>query len=224
MSEFIPPKHIGFIMDGNGRWATARGLDRAEGHIYGYRTMLQFIEYAYASGIPELSFFAFSTDNDSKRTQSEKSGICKLVLDFCGVDAQKLIEEGIRIHFFGNLSKLPTEIKKAVEKVNADSLKNDKMLVAIALNYGGKEDILQAAKSDRYELNLQTNPLSPVDMLVRTGGEKRLSNFMLYLLGYAELMFDDVLWPDADKTFFDKVLNEYERRNRRFGGYGEKNE
>ena len=211
-------------MDGNGRWAVSRGLERSEGHVRGYQSMLRVIRYACDAGVSELSFFALSGDNLDKRSKRESAAICDLVCEFATNECPKLLDDGIRVMFFGSFERLPERVRAAVDKVNGTAVRDPKMTVAIAVAYDGKEDVLQAAGTDDFERHLQTYPLSDVEMLVRTGGEKRLSDFMLYRLGYAELMFDEILWPDVGKTFFEKIITEYRSRDRRFGGYGEKNE
>lgn len=215
------PKHLSFIMDGNGRWATRRGLPRKEGHVRGYRRMLEVIDFCLKKGIPEVSFFAFSTDNLKKRDESERNGIYSLALAFVSKMTERYLSQGVRIHFFGDLETLPEDVKNAAKRANDATAENDKLLVGIALNYGGKEDIAQAMKCDDPETALRTFPLSPIDLLVRTGGEKRLSNFALWLLAYSELTFSDELWPDVDEVFLNGILDDYMKRDRRFGGYGE---
>lgn len=215
------PKHLSFIMDGNGRWATMRGYPRSAGHVQGYKRMLETIDFCFQKGVEQVSFFAYSTENYAKRDPSETKGIFSLVLDLVDSQLPSYQQKGIRVLFFGNLDRLPEDIKNAALTANRKTADNTKMIVAIALNYGGREDILQASKTAALQNNLQTFPLAPIDLLVRTGGEKRISNFALWLLAYSELAFYDVLWPDVDKDFLEKVVDEYKKRNRRFGGYGE---
>lgn len=220
-------KHVAFIMDGNGRWAQEKSEPRLCGHKKGALSMEALVPYAFEKGANVLSFYAFSTENWS-RPKREVDGILSLLMDLLDRNLGYLIKNEIRLMVSGDISPLSAvrckKITDAIEKT-----KNFKKTVNILFNYGGKSDVLHAVKTlisrgnsepseSDFENALYTAGLPPVDLVVRTGGEKRLSNFMLWQTAYAELYFTDVYWPDFDKGEYDKAVDWFFSRQRRFGG------
>lgn len=220
------PKHIGLIIDGNGRWAEAHGLPRKEGYKAGLLTLTRAILTFMNLGVEVLSVYAFSTEN-WKRNDEEVEAIFEAVAAFCSNPVKNCA-----INFSGNLEILPdkykTVFKEAMKKRNCD----DKIILNVALNYGGRADIVNAANrilqtstiktvdEKTFLSYLSTSDLPPLDAIVRTGGEKRLSNFMLFESAYSELVFVDALWPDFDNAEIDKVMYELQKRKQKFGGEG----
>jgi undecaprenyl diphosphate synthase len=233
----VLPVHVGVIMDGNGRWAKKRGLERSKGHIEGAKTFRRIGEYAGDLGIKYISFYAFSTENWS-RPQTEVDAIMKLFgeyLDEVQERLQENIEKGIRIRFLGDKSALTPELQYMMNFVEDATKDMTKVNLNIAVNYGGQQEILHSVKNiakrvQNGELNpdditlsdiqsgLYTLEQPPVDLVIRPSGEQRLSNFLLWQSAYAEFWYSDVLWPDFTEDDFDKALKAYENRNRRFGG------
>lgn len=233
----VLPVHVGVIMDGNGRWAKKRGLERSKGHIEGAKTFRRIGEYAGDLGIKYISFYAFSTENWS-RPQTEVDAIMKLFgeyLDEVQERLQENIEKGIRIRFLGDKSALTPELQYMMNFVEDATKDMTKVNLNIAVNYGGQQEILHSVKNiakrvQNGELNpdditlsdiqsgLYTLEQPPVDLVIRPSGEQRLSNFLLWQSAYAEFWYSDVLWPDFTEDDFDEALKAYENRNRRFGG------
>ena len=214
------PKHIGFIMDGNGRWAQQRSMPRAEGYAHGLVALYKVAKRCSERGVEAVSVYAFSTENNG-RPEEEIEAIAKVVLKF------NLTYDGdYKISYMGDISSLPDGLASSIETVEENTADNKGMWLNIAFNYGGRADIIHAAKvaydhgefiEDTFESHLSSSHLPPLDAVVRTGGEKRLSNFMLYESAYAELFFLDKLWPDMDENDVDKIIDEFESRNRKFG-------
>lgn len=224
-------------MDGNGRWAKKRGLERSKGHIEGAKTFRRIGEYAGDLGIKYISFYAFSTENWS-RPQTEVDAIMKLFgeyLDEVQERLQENIEKGIRIRFLGDKSALTPELQYMMNFVEDATKDMTKVNLNIAVNYGGQQEILHSVKNiakrvQSGELNpdditlsdiqsgLYTLEQPPVDLVIRPSSEQRLSNFLLWQSAYAEFWYSDVLWPDFTEDDFDEALKAYENRNRRFGG------
>lgn len=224
-------------MDGNGRWAKKRGLERSKGHIKGAKTFRRIGEYAGDLGIKYISFYAFSTENWS-RPQTEVDAIMKLFgeyLDEVQERLQENIEKGIRIRFLGDKSALTPELQYMMNFVEDATKDMTKVNLNIAVNYGGQQEILHSVRNiakrvQSGELNpdditlsdiqsgLYTLEQPPVDLVIRPSGEQRLSNFLLWQSAYAEFWYSDVLWPDFTEDDFDEALKAYENRNRRFGG------
>jgi undecaprenyl diphosphate synthase len=233
----VLPVHVGVIMDGNGRWAKKRGLERSKGHIEGAKTFRRIGEYAGDLGIKYISFYAFSTENWS-RPQTEVDAIMKLFgeyLDEVQERLQENIEKGIRIRFLGDKSALTPELQYMMNFVEDATKDMTKVNLNIAVNYGGQQEILHSVRNiakrvQSGELNpdditlsdiqsgLYTLEQPPVDLVIRPSGEQRLSNFLLWQSAYAEFWYSDVLWPDFTEDDFDEALKAYENRNRRFGG------
>lgn len=214
------PKHIGFIMDGNGRWAVAHGLSRDKGYAYGVNALLKVASQCEKRGVEAISAYAFSTENIA-RPDGEVSAILDVVKRF-----NNTYDGDMRVLYMGDIDALPESVAESVEHVERHTADNRGMIFNVALNYGARSDIVHAAKlaydegefSERsFEDFLSTRGLPPLDLIVRTGGEKRLSNFMLYEAAYAELVFLDKLWPDMTESDVDDLLDEFETRNRKFG-------
>ncbi|MFM1564653.1 isoprenyl transferase [Helcococcus ovis] len=230
--------HIAIIMDGNGRWAQERGLDRSKGHSAGMQKVVEIIEVAQKLEIKYLSLYAFSTEN-WKRPQIEVSTLFSILNTFIKNELNRLIENNVRLTLMGDISKLPFTSKKAVEYAINKTKDNTGLTVNIGLNYGSRNEISMGIKKicndvrlgkikedyiDDLTLSkyLYTSDIPDPDLLIRTGGEKRLSNFMLYQLAYSEFDFPKIFWPDyGKKEFKDSIIN-FINRNRRFGGLNEK--
>lgn len=228
------PKHIGIIMDGNGRWATQKGLIRTSGHSAGVNTLKEIIEIANNINLEILTVYAFSTEN-WKRPKLEIDFLMNLFSTFLAKELPNLMKENIRLKFIGKIENLPNDLPKELVEAEALTKNNTGLLLVVAVNYGGKDEILSAIKNiaklykeskiniedineDLLEKNLYTEKIPPVDLMIRTSGDMRLSNFLLWQSAYAELWFTDVNWPDFTKEDFLKAIIDYQRRDRRFGG------
>ena len=227
MEEIKIPKHIAFIMDGNGRWAKKHALPRKAGHKVGAYALKVVIEKCQSLGVQMCTFYAFSTEN-WKRPQDEIDAIFKLVEDFASKELFKYAEKNYRVMFMGDLSLLPQSTKDAIKKIVDSAKNNTGMIINIAINYGGRQEIVNALnyiiqsrinKVDEQMISncIYTAGLPDPDIIVRTSGEERISNFMLWQLAYSEFIFIDTLWPDMDGDEIDKIIQEYSKRNRRFG-------
>lgn len=226
------PNHVAVIMDGNGRWALSRGQKRYFGHEAGVSSLKKLVASSLNKKIKYLTVFAFSTEN-WKRPKLEIQALFKLLrfhIKSLGSDFHK---RGIRVNTIGDLSELDNYLIEQINKITEKTKNNNKLILTIAINYGGRYDILQAVnkivqnyKKNTYQFEiteevfnnyLTTYNLPEPDLLIRTGGEKRISNFLLWQLAYSEIYFSDVLWPDFDENEFNDALNFYISRNRRFG-------
>lgn len=227
--NLIVPRHIGIIMDGNGRWAKNRGLPRTAGHIQGAKTFKKCVGYCRDMGVECVTFYAFSTEN-WKRPKAEVDAIMKLFSQYLD-DAMKMTEENAKFVFLGDPEPLSDELKKKIRIVTDASAENKGIVCCIAINYGGRDDIVHAVRSimnDNISADevdealiserLYTKNLPEVDLIIRPSGEQRLSNFLIWQAAYAEYVFMDVLWPDFSKSDLEEAVAEYSRRNRRFGG------
>ncbi|MBP0960563.1 MAG: di-trans,poly-cis-decaprenylcistransferase [Oscillospiraceae bacterium] len=229
----ILPEHIGFIMDGNGRWAKKRMMPRTFGHAEGGKTFEKIVRYCRDIGIKYISFYAFSTEN-WKRSSDEISALMVLFKQYLA-KVQNYYKEEVRMVFIGDRSAFAPELIELMNKVENDTKDYDKMTMIVALNYGGRDEIRNAAKKiaasvQKGELsidditeqtvadNLYTKGIPDVDLLIRPSGELRTSNFLIWQCAYAELYFSDVLWPDFLPDELDKALWAYAGRQRRFGG------
>lgn len=224
-------RHIAFIMDGNGRWARLRNKPRNFGHRKGVETLKTVIDAAEKLGIEVVSFFAFSTEN-WKRPKSERDKLFEMIKKFADNELIKYAKRNIRSSFMGDTSALPEDVRVSIDKVRDFTKDNTGMVINIAINYGGRAEIVNAVNniiesglSDIDEVQfahyLDSNGLPDPDIIVRTSGEKRLSNFMLYQAAYSELIFVDEYWPDFNEQTLLNVLEEYNRRTRRFGNIKE---
>ena len=227
------PTHVAIIMDGNGRWAQSRGKPRLFGHHAGARRVREIIEACPRLGVKYLTIFAFSTEN-WKRTQSEVSGLMGLFRRYIQKEAQRLLKHGVRVRFIGDRMKLDDKLVTLMDELELLTAGNDLVHLTIALNYGGRDEVARATKRLAYEVaagklrpedvNEETLPrfldtyvLPDPDLVIRTSGEARISNFLLWQSAYAEYEFIDTLWPDFTADVFAQVLDSYGSRNRRFG-------
>jgi len=216
----MTPRHIAFIMDGNGRWAENKGLARAEGYKYGLAALLEVLKVCALKHVEAVTVFAFSTENNG-RPFAEKEAIFEVVKTF----NENYFGE-YKIRYMGDIDFLDDGLIASIEKIEERTENNDGLTLNIALNYGAKDDIIRAAKlaydhgeftPEAFERGLSSYGLPPLDLIVRTGGEKRLSNFMLYEAAYSELIFLDTLWPDMKSEDAEKIFEEFNRRVRKFG-------
>lgn len=220
------PAHIGIIMDGNGRWAQSRGKNRSYGHREGTANVERITERAFTRGVKTLSLFAFSSENWA-RPKEEIDELMRLLETYFKKFLKKLQRENIRITVMGDISALTVKLQKIIEKSIDSTKTNDGGVLNIGINYGARQEIAYAVNKilekgekvtvENISANLYTAEFGEPDLIIRTGGELRLSNFMLYQGAYSELYFTDVLWPDFDETELDKAIEEYGHRHRRFG-------
>jgi undecaprenyl diphosphate synthase len=235
-SDVPPPAHIGIIMDGNGRWATARGLPRTAGHKQGAEAVRRTIEAALRLGIRFLSLFAFSSEN-WKRPSAEIIDLMGLLRLYLRNEVRFLCENGIRLRVIGDRARLAPDIIALIEDSERQTADNDRLTVVIALSYGGRAEIVEAARrlaekaamgeldsnlidEESLAAHLYTVGIPDPDLLIRTSGEKRISNFLIWQLAYTEFMFLDVHWPDFSLRDLEAAINEYHRRERRYGAIG----
>ncbi|MBP1838335.1 undecaprenyl diphosphate synthase [Formosa algae] len=227
------PKHIAIIMDGNGRWAKQKGLLRAIGHENGTKSVRETVESCAELGIENLTLYAFSTENWN-RPKLEVDTLMKLLVSSLKKEIKTLQDNNIKLNAIGNLTSLPKKVFKELHEVIAKTEKNTRMTLTLALSYGSREELISAVKeiSDKVKNNiissenidesvinkhLYTQNLPDVDLLIRTSGEQRISNFLLWQIAYAELYFTDVLWPDFTRQHLYDAIIDYQKRERRFG-------
>ena len=217
--------HIAIIMDGNGRWGKKRNKGRNFGHLNGVKTVKKIVQSSIELKIPVLTFYVFSTEN-WKRPKSEINFLFKLIINYFKKELNNVILNGIKINITGQINKLPLKIKSTLKEVVKFTKKNKKIVVNLAINYGSKIEIvnaLQKSKNKRkisvnsLNKSLSANNLPDPDILIRTGGHKRLSNFMLWQLAYAEIYFLDKLWPDFNTKDLKRVINNFKKVKRNFG-------
>ena len=237
MTFSLAPKHVAIIMDGNGRWAKARGYPRFYGHIRGTSRLREIIQEAQNSGVLALTLYAFSTEN-WKRPESELSVLWKLLRKYIRREVKELKANGVRLHVIGELDRLPDDTRVALQNAIHELKDGNRLHLTFALSYGGRSEILNAAKvlatqcakgelkpelltEHDFEKQLSTaflGELSNVDFMIRTSGEKRISNYLLWQCSYAEFDFPETLWPDYSVEEFRKSLENFKNRKRRFGG------
>jgi len=227
------PKHLAIIMDGNGRWAKKQGLMRAFGHENGTKSVRTTVECCAKLGIENLTLYAFSTENWN-RPKLEVDTLMKLLINSLKNELKTLVENNIRLNTIGNLEKLPKSAQKELSEVINKTKDNTRMTLTLALSYGSREELISAIKNisskvknniistdaiDESIINqhLYTQNLPDVDLLIRTSGEHRISNFLLWQIAYAELYFTDVLWPDFTEQNLYEAIISYQKRERRFG-------
>jgi len=247
MSPSIPmeqskliPCHVGIIMDGNGRWAKLRGKGRLEGHKQGAEVARDVVEWAKDLGIRQLSLYAFSTENWD-RPKLEVRGLMSLLSILLPKTLPDMMRNGVRFRVLGDIAPLPGSARRAVEKAISETQFNSAIDLVLCLNYGGQQEILAGVRQasewvasqddaesawksltpDRFRSMMWRHDLAPLDLLIRTGGERRISNFHLWDAAYAELYFSDVYWPDFSKQDLQDALNDYASRERRYGKTGE---
>lgn len=227
------PQHVGFIMDGNGRWAKKRGLPRSFGHREGAKNFKKIVRYCKDIGLKNISFYAFSTEN-WQRPADEVSTIMELFREYI-VDVRDFLSENTRMVFLGDKSAFDDDLREKMIKLEEDTAQYDEMTLMMAVNYGGRDEIAHAArilaqKAVNGEIRpediteqlvageLYTKGFPDVDLVIRPSGEQRLSNYLIWQCAYAEYYFTDILWPDFTPSELDKALIEFGRRQRRFGG------
>ena len=223
------PRHVGIIMDGNGRWAEQRGLARLEGHRKGSDSVREVTRAARRINLPALTLYAFSSQN-WQRPPDEVAGLMDLLRDYLNRERPEIMENGIRLHAIGELDRLPARVRDPLEELRRDSAGHDKMTLTLALSYGGREEIVAMTRriaEDRLqpedvdakaiEDRLWTAGLPPLELVVRTSGELRVSNFLLWQLAYSEIHFTETLWPDFGELDLLIALDDFQRRERRFG-------
>ncbi len=227
------PKHVAIIMDGNGRWAKLQGKNRVSGHRQGAKSVREIVEEAAKREVQYLTLFTFSTDNWS-RPKDEVSLLMKLLVNSLRKEFNKLIQNNIRLQAVGALNELSSAVKEELDYVIEKTKNNTGLVLSLALNYGGKEELTEAMKAIAYKVknsiispekvdqstineHLYTQNLPAVDLLIRTSGEERISNFLLWHIAYAELYFTKTLWPDFTKEDLEKAFVDYAKRERRFG-------
>ena len=219
--------HIAIIMDGNGRWGLKRRKSRNYGHLKGIKTVETVIKSSLIKKIPYLTLYTFSTEN-WKRPESEINFLFDLIRKSLKKKINKIIKQGIRVNIIGKKKELPQDIKKIIKLIEKKTIKNKKITLNLALNYGSKEEIINACKKltakkdtkiniSNFEKELYTNNIPDPEILIRTGGEKRLSNFLLWQLAYTEIFFVDKLWPDFKGNDYNKILGKFYRIKRNFG-------
>ncbi len=227
------PKHVGIIMDGNGRWATKRGLKRSFGHKAGADNLEKLLDHIYNLGIKYVSVYAFSTEN-FKREKSEVDYLMDLFVKMFSAKKKIFVKNGLKVIFSGRRDNLRDDVRKSLEKLEEATAGLKRGVFNICLNYGGRYEIVDMTKSiaslvKEDKINIEDidedlvnkymyQELPPLDFVIRTSGEQRISNFMLWQASYAEYYFPETLFPDFDPKEFDKALEEFDKRNRRFGG------
>lgn len=228
------PNHVAIIMDGNGRWAKKRGLPRVAGHKEGMNVVKEIVKTARTYNVQILTLYAFSTEN-WKRPTSEVDFLMKLPKEFLHIYLPELMENNVRIDTIGDFDALPDHTKQAIHYAKEKTKDNNGLLLNFALNYGSRFEIMRAIKQIMTDIDgskvsidtldestfseyLYTKGLADPDLLIRTSGEQRLSNFLLWQIAYSEFWFTDVLWPDFSKDIFVKALQDYQQRKRRYGG------
>lgn len=232
MENIFVPKHVGIIMDGNGRWAKMRGKKRSFGHLEGSKTLENIALYAIECGVQILSVYAFSTDN-FKRSKEEVDYLMDLFIIMFNKKMKKIKDNDIKVIFSGRREPLRKDVLASMDKIVEETKNNKRGILNICLNYGGQEEIVDATKKivelvNNGELNIDDvdknnfykylyNDLPPLDLLIRTSGEYRLSNFMPFQSTYSEFYFTDSLFPDFDNREFDRAIESYNKRDRRFG-------
>jgi len=228
------PKHIAIIMDGNGRWATRKGLPRSFGHKQGVSVLKKILKAAKNLGCKVITVYAFSTENWTRPTK-EVDFLINLFSEVLKNEIKEIHEESTKIKFIGDLSPFPETLKKIISSSESLTKNNNKFLLNVCVNYGGRQEIVKAAKElalksssgeikpsevneELFNSELLTSGIKDPELLIRTSGEKRISNFLLWQLAYSEIYISDVLWPDFNEFEFLKAIIDYQSRNRRFGG------
>ena len=221
------PLHVAMIMDGNGRWAQKRLLPRSFGHREGVKTLIRLVTHAFDTGVKYVTVYAFSTEN-RLRPKEEVDGLIDLIRKNFATTFRRFIDRGIKIRILGDRKFFPSDVAQILSDAESDSKDGKNGTFNVALNYGGRAEIVRAVNEavkrgeevseESIGKLLYTYGQPDPDMLIRTGGEKRLSNFLLYQTAYTELFFTDTLWPDFDEAELDRAIAAYRRRDRRFGG------
>ncbi|NMA94324.1 MAG: isoprenyl transferase [Clostridiales bacterium] len=227
-------QHVAIIMDGNGRWAKERGLNRLRGHYAGVESLIEIVRTSSDLGIKYLTVYAFSTEN-WKRPLEEISGLFKLLISFVARELENLVQNNVKVGILGERSVLPEDVNRSIDKALESTKNCTGLSFNIALNYGGRAEILRAAKkfaaqcaqgeadAENFSENdfsklMYTADIPDPDLIIRTGGERRLSNFLTWQSAYSELYVTDIYWPDFSPEEYEKALDDYRQRDRRFGG------
>lgn len=228
------PRHVAIIMDGNGRWAKNQGKLRISGHKAGVKSVRRAVSFAVSNNLEALTLYAFSSENWSRPAQ-EVTALMELFVWALDSEVKSLHKHNVRLRIIGDISRFSPRIQERVRRAEALTENNDRLTLNIAANYGGRWDIIEGVKKlaeqvqegllrpdqiteESLTSQLCMNQLAPVDLVIRTGGEHRISNFLLWQIAYAEFYFTDVLWPDFDENVFEGALNAFSLRERRFGG------
>jgi undecaprenyl diphosphate synthase len=218
----IPTLHVGIIMDGNGRWASVRGLDRLTGHARGARRVTEVVRACPDLGITHLTLYAFSTEN-WQRPRDEVDGLMEMFAELIDSETPELNDEGVRMRFIGRRDEVSERLQDRMNWAEGETAGNDRMILFVAFNYGGRAEILDAAakfqggSEEDFQRLLYAPEMNEPDVLIRTSGEVRTSNFLLWQCAYSELVFTETLWPDFTEDDLRAALDEYEARGRRFG-------
>ncbi len=223
------PRHVAIIMDGNGRWAASREMSRSEGHRAGVANIRRTIKAFAEAGVEYLTLYAFSTENWGRPTD-EVDALMSIILDVIGPESENLHQEGVRIKHIGDLERLPDNLRHAIQNSTEMTERNSRLTLCVAFNYGSRTEILNAVRriladcvdpdgvdEDLFAAYLDTAGMPDPDLIIRTAGEMRLSNFLLWQAAYAEFYCTSILWPDFDEVEVEKALRSYARRERRFG-------
>ena len=233
MADKIIPASVAIIMDGNGRWAKRRGLPRKMGHAEGAKRVDELVEACLQRGVKCLTLYTLSTENLKRRPADELNALMKLFIKMAGSKERKLADHGVRVTVLGERAAFDEPVRKAIERLEAFTADGTDMRLQLALNYGARDELARAFRLYGEDVRRGTAPemdeaaisrylytagAPDPDLLIRTGGEERISNFLLYQIAYSELYFTPTLWPDFDAEALDAALEEYARRNRRYGG------
>ncbi len=227
------PKHVGIIMDGNGRWAESKGLPRLEGHREGSNSVREVTRSARRMGLKALTLYAFSSQNWS-RPPDEVAGLMELLREYLTKERDEIMQNGVKLNAIGELDKLPQYVKEPLDALRAESAKNTGLVLTLALSYGGREELVAATRAvaeqvrsgalepsaiteDTLARAIWTHDLPPVDLVIRTSGEQRLSNFLLWQTAYSEFVFTPIAWPDFRAREFAEALLQFQTRERRYG-------
>jgi undecaprenyl diphosphate synthase len=220
------PKHIAIIMDGNGRWAESKGLSRPDGHIAGAKSVKKIVMRCIELGVEYVTLYSFSTENWS-RPESEIDALMELLMMQLSSQVPELVEQGIRIVHYGSCERFSPEVIAALDKANADTKQGGKLTVGLALDYSGRSELLHAMQrivddgvsvsQENLEKRLYTAGVPDPDLLIRTAGEFRVSNFLLWQIAYSEIYITDQCWPDFDAESLDKAIADFANRTRKFG-------
>lgn len=230
----IIPQHVAIILDGNGRWGKLHGHERTYGHRFGAANVKSIVRAAGNIGIKKLTLYAFSTEN-WKRPKLEVKFLMTLFKEYLMNQLRELVKDNVQVHIVGDITKLSESLQKEIKSCENDTADNDGLILNVAINYGGRQELIQACKKisqdvkngkinadeidDKYiEAALYSSDAQDVDLLIRTGGEQRISNFLLWQIAYSELYFTSVLWPDFNEEELRKAVDWFSNRNRRFGG------
>jgi undecaprenyl diphosphate synthase len=230
MSDLIIPNHLGYIVDGNRRWARKHGLPTYEGHLAGYNASVDIVTATFEAGVKYVTCYTFSTEN-WKRDQEETKNIMNLAVKLLTVDLHIFQDKNVKILFLGSRDKLSKSMCKLIDKAQSTTANNTAGTFSLCFNYGGQDEIVDSVKkiinsgvkaedvtTELIAKNLYWPEVPPLDLVVRTSGEQRLSNFMLWRTAYSEMIFLKKLWPEMKKVDVKYIINEYNKRSRRFGG------